>query len=95
VLGQRGKLKKFEAELQDADFAKMLMALRLGLILCHARKDPSYENLQISCDNHKQRVSLTAHESWLADFPQSAHLLKQESTAWSKAEWTFEFMTKP
>jgi exopolyphosphatase/guanosine-5'-triphosphate,3'-diphosphate pyrophosphatase len=95
VLGQRGKLKKLEAELQDADFAKMLMALRISLILCHARKDPSYEDLQLSCDDHKQRISLKAPESWLDDFPQSAHLLKQENTAWSKADWTFEFVTKP
>jgi exopolyphosphatase/guanosine-5'-triphosphate,3'-diphosphate pyrophosphatase len=95
VLGQRGKLKKLEAELQDADFAKMLMALRISLILCHARKDPAYENLLLSCDDHKQRISLLAPESWLEDFPQSAHLLKQECTSWAKADWTFEFVTKP
>ncbi len=95
VLGQRGKLKKLEAELQDADFAKMLMALRISLILCHARKDPAYEDLQLSCDDHKQRISLLAPESWLEDFPQSAHLLKQECTSWAKADWTFEFVTKP
>ncbi len=95
VLGQRGKLKKLEAELQDADFAKMLMALRISLILCHARKDPAYEDLQLNCDDHKQRISLLAPESWLEDFPQSAHLLKQECTSWAKADWTFEFVTKP
>jgi exopolyphosphatase/guanosine-5'-triphosphate,3'-diphosphate pyrophosphatase len=95
VLGQRGKLKKLEAELQDADFAKMLMALRISLILCHARKDPAYEDLKLSCDDHKQRISLLAPESWLEDFPQSAHLLKQECTSWAKADWTFEFVTKP
>lgn len=95
VLGQRGKLKKLEAELQDADFAKMLMALRISLILCHARKDPAYEDLQLSCDDHKQRISLLAPQSWLEDFPQSAHLLKQECTSWAKADWTFEFVTKP
>jgi exopolyphosphatase/guanosine-5'-triphosphate,3'-diphosphate pyrophosphatase len=95
VLGQRGKLKKLEAELQDADFAKMLMALRISLILCHARKDPAYEDLQLSCDDHKQRINLLAPESWLENFPQSAHLLKQECTSWAKADWTFEFVTKP
>jgi exopolyphosphatase/guanosine-5'-triphosphate,3'-diphosphate pyrophosphatase len=95
VLGQRGKLKKLEAELQDADFAKMLMALRISLILCHARKDPAYEDLQLSCDDHKQRINLLTPESWLENFPQSAHLLKQECTSWARADWTFEFVTKP
>jgi len=94
ILGQRGKLKKLEDELQDDEFAKMLMALRVSLILCHARKDPAYQDLRLSCDTHKQRISLHAHDTWTQEFPQSAHLLKQESSSWSKAPWTFEFVTK-
>ena len=94
VLGQRGKLKKLEDELQDDDFAKMLLALRVSLILCHARKDPEHLGLHISCDDHKQRVNLNAPSAWTKEFPQSAHLLKQESTTWSKAPWNFEFVTK-
>jgi exopolyphosphatase/guanosine-5'-triphosphate,3'-diphosphate pyrophosphatase len=95
VLGQRGKLKKLEDELQDDEFAKMLMALRISLILCHARKDPAYQALRLTCDTHKQRISLHANEMWTQEFPQSAHLLKQECTSWAKAPWTFEFVTKP
>ena len=95
ILGQRGKLKKLENELQDDEFAKMLMALRISLILCHARKDPAYQTLRLTCDTHKQRISLHANENWTQEFPQSAHLLKQESSSWSKAPWTLEFVTKP
>jgi exopolyphosphatase / guanosine-5'-triphosphate,3'-diphosphate pyrophosphatase len=95
VLGQRGKLKKLEDALQDNEFAKMLLALRVSLILCHARKDPVYKDLRLVCDDHKQRVSLHAPDAWLQEFPQSAHLLKQESTSWQKAPWSFEFVTKP
>lgn len=94
VLGQRGKLKKLEIELEEADFAKMLMALRLSLILCHARKNPQYENLSLHCDDHRQRITLTAPETWSSDFPQSSHLLKQESLSWQKTSWTFDFVTK-
>ena len=94
ILGQRGKLKKLEDELQDDEFAKMLMALRVSLILCHARKDPAYQSLRLTCDTHKQRIQLQAHETWIQEFPQSAHLLKQESISWSKAPWDFEFVTK-
>lgn len=95
VLGQRGKLKKLENELQEDEFAKMLMALRVSLILCHARKDPEHLALRLNCDDHKQRITLTAPVSWEQDFPQSVHLLKQESASWAKVPWGFEFVTKP
>jgi exopolyphosphatase/guanosine-5'-triphosphate,3'-diphosphate pyrophosphatase len=95
VLGQRGKLKKLEVELEENEFAKMLMALRLSLILCHARQDPDHLALALHCDDHKQRITLTAPETWASDYPQSAHLLKQEAVSWQKASWSFDFMTKP
>ena len=95
VLGQRGKLKKLESELEDDEFAKMLMALRVSLILCHARKDPDAQSLQLHCDEHKHRITMHASTAWAEEFPQSVHLLKQESTSWSKAPWSFEFLTKP
>ena len=93
VLGQRGKLKKLESELEENEFAKMLMALRLSLILCHARKDPEHQVLHLSCDEKKQCITLTATDSWVADYPQSTHLLKLEMAAWQKAPWLFEFVT--
>jgi exopolyphosphatase/guanosine-5'-triphosphate,3'-diphosphate pyrophosphatase len=94
VLGQRGKLKKLEAELEESAFAKMLMALRLSLILCHARANPEYKHLTLQCDDHKHRVTLTADDTWANDYPQSCHLLKQEMVAWQKTPWQFEFVTK-
>ena len=93
VLGQRGKLKKLDIELEDSDFAKMLLALRLSLILCHARKDPAHDALVLRCDEHKQRVTLTAPATWVDDYPQSTHLLKLENVSWQKAPWSFEFVT--
>jgi exopolyphosphatase/guanosine-5'-triphosphate,3'-diphosphate pyrophosphatase len=93
VLGQRGKLKKLEAELEENEFAKMLMALRLSVILCHARKDPDHHMLHLKCDENRQLVTLTAPESWDIDYPQSSHLLKLEMASWQKAPWLFEFVT--
>jgi exopolyphosphatase/guanosine-5'-triphosphate,3'-diphosphate pyrophosphatase len=95
VLGQRGKLKKLELELEENDFAKMLLALRLSLILCHARIDPEYVSLRLRCDDHKQRITLTANSNWLESFPQSTHLLKLEMASWQKSPWSFEFVTNP
>ena len=94
VLGQRGKLKKLEDELQEDAFAKMLMALRISLILCHARKDPEHLALRLNCDEHKRRITLSAPSSWVQDFPQSVHLLKQESASWTRVPWAFDFVTK-
>lgn len=93
VLGQRGKLKKLENELEEIEFAKMLMAMRLSLILCHARKDPEHQALHLTCDDNKRRITLTAPQSWLEDYPQSTHLLKMEIAAWQKSPWAFEFVT--
>lgn len=36
VLGQRGKVRKLEADLSDASFALQLICLRLAVALCHA-----------------------------------------------------------
>lgn len=94
VLGQRGKLKKLESEIDDADFAKMLISLRLSLILCHARKAPNFETLTFDCNEPKQRFTLYAPNDWANTYPQSAHLLRQESAAWQKTPWSFEFVTK-
>lgn len=93
VLGQRGKLKKLEAELQEDDFAKMLLALRLSVILCHARKNPNPSMLEVQCNPFKRHITLAAPLAWCDDHPQSAHLLRQETTAWSKMPWTFSFTT--
>jgi exopolyphosphatase/guanosine-5'-triphosphate,3'-diphosphate pyrophosphatase len=93
VLGQRGKLKKLENELEENEFAKMLMAIRLSLILCHARKDPEHQVLHLACDDNKRRITLTAPPSWSENYPQSTHLLKMETAAWQKAPWMFEFVS--
>jgi hypothetical protein len=49
--------------------------------------------LKLHCDDHKQRITLTASDAWVNDYPQSTHLLKQESASWQKVPWVFEFVT--
>ena len=95
VLGQRGKLKKLDAALEEDDFALSLMALRLSVVLCHARKTPEHDHLQLSSDVRKKRVTLKASAHWAQQFPQSGHLLSQEQTSWQKMPWTFLFVTEP
>jgi exopolyphosphatase/guanosine-5'-triphosphate,3'-diphosphate pyrophosphatase len=89
VLGHRGKLRKLESELEDSTFVQQLMALRLAVILCHARRDPDLSGLQLACDTDNRRAQLHIGREWAELWPQSAHLLREEKAAWQKTDWTF------
>jgi exopolyphosphatase/guanosine-5'-triphosphate,3'-diphosphate pyrophosphatase len=93
VLGHRGKLRKLELALEDVRFVQQLMALRLAVILCHARRDPDLAGLDISCDDLRHTVRLKVSAEWAELWPQSAHLLREEKTAWQKTDWTFQVQT--
>jgi exopolyphosphatase/guanosine-5'-triphosphate,3'-diphosphate pyrophosphatase len=93
VLGHRGKLRKLELALEDVRFVQQLMALRLAVILCHARRDPDLAGLDISCDDLRHTVRLKISPTWAELWPQSAHLLREEKTAWQKTDWTFQVQT--
>jgi exopolyphosphatase/guanosine-5'-triphosphate,3'-diphosphate pyrophosphatase len=93
VLGHRGKLRKLEADFDDENFIQQLLALRLAVVLCHARRDPDLRGLLISRSISVRDFTLTVPGAWAQQFPQSAHLLNEESTAWQKTPWslTVEF----
>lgn len=88
VLGHRGKLRKLEAVLTDPELAMQLLALRLAVILCHARRDPDLDGMALQrVDSNGNAVQLRCRKGWSAAFPQSAHLLREESLAWQKTSW--------
>ncbi len=88
VLGHRGKLRKLEAALTDGNLATQLLALRLAVILCHARRDPDLHGMQLIRPNPgEQRIELHCASGWAAAFPQSAYLLREEALAWQKTPW--------
>ena len=88
VLGHRGKLRKLDADFEDEDFAQQLLSLRLAVILCHARREPDMSGLQLR--RQARRFTLDCPTAWAGSFPQSAHLLREETTAWQKMPWTFD-----
>ena len=92
ILGQRGKLKKLEAEFDEPDFVKMLLSLRIAIILCHARKEPDHNGLSLRCNDLRQLFVLTVDAEWTSRYPQSAHLLRQECAAWERTPWTLHFL---
>ena len=82
---QRGKLRKLEDALSEELFAKQLLCLRLAVLLCHARKMPEYETLQLSYKS--SAFKLATPTGWSRRYPQSAWLLSEEATAWQKIGW--------
>jgi len=89
VLGHRGKLRKLELDLDDEVFVMQLLALRLAVLLCHARRDPDLQGLQLS-RAAPGRYVLRCRSSWQAAYPQSSHLLGEETQAWLKTPCSFE-----
>jgi exopolyphosphatase/guanosine-5'-triphosphate,3'-diphosphate pyrophosphatase len=87
VLGHRGKLRKLESELEDPMFVQQLMALRLAVILCHARRDPDISSIRLQTDVARKTAQVSMSSPWAEQWPQSAHLLREESLAWQKTGW--------
>ena len=88
VLGHRGKLRKLEVDFEDSTFVQQLVCLRIAVILCHARRDPDLQGLQLDSDSELgQHFVLNYRPGWAEAFPQSAHLLREEVLAWQKTPW--------
>jgi exopolyphosphatase/guanosine-5'-triphosphate,3'-diphosphate pyrophosphatase len=91
VLGHRGKLRKLEEALTEGDMVAQLMTLRLAVILCHARRDPDLGGVTLErAGPVGQEVHLSCRPGWSTAYPQSAHLLREESLAWQKTPWSLE-----
>ena len=89
VLGHRGKLRKLDADFEDHPFIQQLMCLRIAVILCHARRDPNLEGLQLeSVSSDTKNFALHYRQSWANAYPQSVHLLREEVLAWQKTPWS-------
>ena len=89
VLGHRGKLRKLELDAQDSLFVQQLLALRLAVILCHARRDPQSDGLRLKLvPTQSGAFVFAAPAGWAQAYPQSAHLLREETLAWQKTNWS-------
>ena len=90
VLGHRGKLHKLDASWLEGPFVGALLALRLAVILCHARRKPQSSGMLLQAVAAKNAAGkagfmLTVPQDWADTYPQSCYLLEQEVLAWSKA----------
>jgi exopolyphosphatase/guanosine-5'-triphosphate,3'-diphosphate pyrophosphatase len=93
ILGHRGKLKKLEIELKNPEFMIQLISLRLAAILCHARREPDLKGLSFKpMEGNKTGFVIECKKSWIQQWPQSVHLLREECIAWQKSSWQLEFI---
>jgi exopolyphosphatase / guanosine-5'-triphosphate,3'-diphosphate pyrophosphatase len=83
VLGQRGGLRKIEAELTQRAFALQVLALRLAVIKCHARGKVDSGALTLRRD--AQGLRLAFSPEWAASHPRTLYLLQQEAEAWARS----------
>ena len=90
VLGQRGKLKKLSSALSETNFCIQVLALRLAVIFCHARKNPMLKGVSLEAD--ALGVVLKLPSAWIDAHPQSIHLLNEECASWQKMGWDFEIL---
>lgn len=89
VLGHRGKLRKLDIAMQDDELLMQLLALRLAVILCHARRDPDLGGMTLKRpDPNNRHLQLHCRSGWASAYPQSAHLLREEILAWQKTPWS-------
>jgi exopolyphosphatase / guanosine-5'-triphosphate,3'-diphosphate pyrophosphatase len=82
ALGQRGGLRKLESQLADANLLDSLIALRLAVILCHARTPVVARAPKL--ERAGKQLTLRLPKSWTGEQARTRFLLKEESEAWAR-----------
>jgi exopolyphosphatase / guanosine-5'-triphosphate,3'-diphosphate pyrophosphatase len=82
VYGHKGKLKKLSESLVDEHIVHQLLALRLAVIVCHARRAPDTNGITLRNSDTGYRLQVSS--AWQKAYPQSYHLLSEEVLAWQK-----------
>ena len=82
ALGQRGGLRKLEAQLNDPSLLEQLVALRLAVILCHARTATTGHP---KLERAGRQLTLHCPKSWSTEQARTRFLLKEEAEAWDKS----------
>ncbi len=81
ALGQRGGLRKLESQLADAELLDQLVALRLAVILCHARTEPAGAP---KLERNGRHLTLLCPKRWATEHARTRFLLKEEADAWAR-----------
>ncbi|HET9207215.1 MAG TPA: exopolyphosphatase, partial [Burkholderiaceae bacterium] len=82
---------KIEDRLQSSALLRdQLLSLRMAIIFCHARRDPSPGRMRIGAMAPGWAFSVDA--PWAEAHPLSMHLLREEEKAWSRTPWPLQLL---
>ena len=82
ILAQRGNLRKVAEALADPARASKILALRLAVIVCHARRPVRLPGWMLRAA--RAGFELRLDGEWLARHPLTQFLLEEEATQWEK-----------
>lgn len=86
ALGQRGNLRKVSSLLEDPERSAALLALRLAVILHHARRDVKFGRWSLKSG---RAIEFALDRTWLDQHPLTRHLLGEEAEQWQKVGLRF------
>jgi len=81
VLGQRGNLRKVGGQLWDPVRSASLLALRLAVVMHHARREIVMPRWKLRAH---RRFEFSLDRRWLARHPLTHHLLDEEAAHWGR-----------
>lgn len=80
ILSQKGNLRKVQELLQDLDFAKAILALRLAVLFMHTRLELTLADVKVRMKN---KIELEIKGDWLKQHPTLSFWLENEQEAWA------------
>ena len=81
IVAQKGNLRKIGEALADPDFAKAVLALRLAILLMHARIEADFSELKLRM---KSRIELDIKRDWVAHHPTVSFWIEKEQEWWEE-----------
>jgi exopolyphosphatase/guanosine-5'-triphosphate,3'-diphosphate pyrophosphatase len=90
IVAQKGNLRKVSDGLPDPDFAKAVLALRVGILLMHARIVPEPGELKLRM---KSRIELEIRRDWVSRHPTVSYWLEKEQEWWDEVGVDFSVRT--
>ncbi|MCV2421452.1 Ppx/GppA phosphatase family protein [Paucibacter sp. DJ2R-2] len=84
ALGQRGGLRKLEAQMSDESLLWQLLSLRLAVIACHARGVTEPKALTLR--RNGRQIVLNLPKALPDTQPRALYLLQEEAQAWARSE---------
>jgi exopolyphosphatase/guanosine-5'-triphosphate,3'-diphosphate pyrophosphatase len=90
IVAHKGNLRKVAEVLNEADFAKAIVALRLSVLFMHSRIDIDFSQIRLRC---KSRIELEIRRDWVAEHPTLSYWLEKEQEQWNEVGVDFTIRT--